>query len=86
MDELKEFKWDVTGLAETKREGQGIEELQGGIWLYNHGKTEEDKDAKGIGFLIHPRITKHVKEVKSYSESSAIWKRSDMLDSSICTY
>ena len=54
------------GLAETKIEGQGIEELQGGIWLYNHGKSEEDKDAKGIGFLIHPRITKHVKEVKSF--------------------
>ena len=39
MDELKEFKWDVIGLAETKREGQGIEELQGGIWLHNHGKN-----------------------------------------------
>ena len=33
MDEFKEFKWEVIGLAETKREGQGIDELQGGIWF-----------------------------------------------------
>ena len=55
------------GLAVTKREGRGIEELQGGIWLSNHGKTEENKDAKVIGFLIHPKTTDYVKEVKSYS-------------------
>ena len=35
--------------------------------MYNHGKTEEDKDAKLIGFPIPPKITDCVKEVKSYS-------------------
>ena len=67
LDELTDFKWDVIGLAETKREGQGIEELQGGAWLYNHGKTDEDKEATGIGFLLHPRITDYVNKIKSYS-------------------
>ncbi len=67
LDELTDFNRDVIGLAETKRGGQGIEELQGGIWLYNNGRTDDDKEAKGIGFLIHSRITDYVKEIKSYS-------------------
>ena len=71
LDELHEFKWDIIGLAETKRVGQGIEEVKGGAWLYNHGKTEEDPDARGIGFLIHPKITKYVKGFKSYSNRVA---------------
>ncbi|XP_072046970.1 craniofacial development protein 2-like [Amphiura filiformis] len=71
LDEIQEFKWDIIGLAETKREGQGIVELQGGMWLYNHGKTEEDTEAKGIGFLVHPKLTDYVTEIKSYSNRVA---------------
>ena len=33
LDELQDFKWDILGLCETKREGEGIEELKGGAWL-----------------------------------------------------
>ena len=58
MENLNGFKWDVIGLAETKREGEGVIELKRGDWLYNRGKTETDKQAKGIGFLIHSKIQK----------------------------
>lgn len=33
IDELDDFKWDIIGLAETRREGDGLEELEGGAWL-----------------------------------------------------
>ena len=32
LDELEGFKWDVIGLAETKRQGEGLTELKGGTW------------------------------------------------------
>ena len=74
LDELEGFKWDVIGLAETKRRGEGLTELKGGTWLYNRGKTEDDKNAKGIGFLIHNKFKDYVKEVKSYSNRVAAMK------------
>ncbi|XP_072022386.1 craniofacial development protein 2-like [Amphiura filiformis] len=67
LDELQNFKWDIIGLCETKREGEGVVELQGGAWLYNQGKTEDNKDAKGIGFLIHPKFKDFVKGMKCHS-------------------
>ncbi|XP_033103855.1 craniofacial development protein 2-like [Anneissia japonica] len=51
----------------TKREGEGLIELKGGSWLFNKGKTENDKDAKGVGFLIHQKLKDYIKKVKSYS-------------------
>lgn len=67
LDELQNFKWDIIGLCETKRDGEGVVELQGGAWLFNKGKTEDNKDAKGIGFLIHPKFKDFVKEMKCHS-------------------
>eukprot|EP00057_Strongylocentrotus_purpuratus_P009229 XP_011663703.1 PREDICTED: uncharacterized protein LOC105438068 [Strongylocentrotus purpuratus] len=74
LDELEGFKWDVIGLAETKRQGEGLTELKGGTWLYNRGKTDDDKNAKGIGFLIHNKFKDYVKGVKSYSNRVAAMK------------
>jgi endonuclease/exonuclease/phosphatase family metal-dependent hydrolase len=67
LEDREDFKWDVVGLAETKREEEGLIELKGGSWLFNHGKTEDNKDARGVGFLIHTKFKDFVKEVKSYS-------------------
>ena len=67
LEELANFKWDVIGLSETKREGQGLVEIKGGSWLYNCGKTENNKNAKGMGFLINGKFKNYVKEIKSYS-------------------
>ncbi|XP_072018244.1 craniofacial development protein 2-like [Amphiura filiformis] len=67
IDELRDLKWDIIGLSETKRAGEGIEELKGGAWLYNHGKTEDNRNAKGIGFMIHPKFKDYIREIKYYS-------------------
>ncbi len=68
LDEVKDIKWDIIGLCETKRERECITDLKGGTWLYNYEKTEDNTSAKGIGFLIHPKFTDFVKEIiKCYS-------------------
>ena len=67
LEELEDFKWSIIGLAETKRRGVDLIELKGGSWLYNQGRTEDNKSAKGVGFLIHAKFKNYVKEIKSYS-------------------
>ena len=71
MEELQDFKWSIIGLAETKRRGEGLIEVKGGSWLYNQGRTEDNKSAKGVGFLIHAKFKNYVREIKSYSNKSS---------------
>ena len=48
LDELQNFKWDIIGLCETKREGEGIEELTGGAWLYNMEKQKKTRKQREL--------------------------------------
>ena len=45
------------------RKGEGLL----GYWIYEKGKTEENPDAKGLAFLIHPKIKDCVTDFKTYS-------------------
>ena len=54
IEEDDQIKWDITGLCESYRKGEGLSEIRG-YWLYEIGKTEHNHDAKGLAFLIHPR-------------------------------
>ncbi|GFR72991.1 endonuclease-reverse transcriptase [Elysia marginata] len=40
QEQLINFKWDIVGLSETKRKGEGLLELRNGRWIYEAGKTE----------------------------------------------
>ena len=56
-DEVDQIKWGITGLCETYRKGEGgLSEIRGGYWTYEIGKTENKPDAKGLAFLIYPKI------------------------------
>ena len=67
MEELVDFNWSIIGLSETKSGGVGLTELKGGSWLYNQGKTPDNKNAKGVGFLIHASFKNYIREIKTYS-------------------
>ena len=56
IDEVEQVKWDITGLCETYRKEKGLSEIRGGYWMYEIGKTEDNPDAKGLAFLIHPKL------------------------------
>ena len=49
-----------------KKRCDEIEELKGGAWLYNYGKTEDNPEAKGVGFLIHPKFKDYVEDIKHH--------------------
>ena len=55
IDEVEQIKWDIIGLCETYRKGEGLLEIRAGYWIYEIGKTEDNPDAKGLAFLTHPK-------------------------------
>ena len=61
------MKWDIIGLCEEKREGEGLWQLRAGKWMFEKAKTEDDRDAKGIAFLVHEDIRKYDIGFKAYS-------------------
>ena len=51
IDKVEQIKWDITGLCETYRKGEGLLEIRAGYWMYETGKTDDNPDAKGLPFL-----------------------------------
>ena len=69
-EELKSIKWNIIGLAETRRRGEKIQKLESGNVLYTVGS--DLKSQAGVGFLVHKEIAKNVIEFKSASERVAM--------------
>lgn len=61
IEELKNIKWHVIGLSEMKRSGEGLTELNEGLWLYESDKLEDKPDSKGTAFLINKNVKDHRK-------------------------
>ncbi|XP_023231883.1 uncharacterized protein LOC111631804 [Centruroides sculpturatus] len=64
-EELLKIKWDVTGLSEVKRNGEGQIQLQNGHIFYYRG-TENGKNSEA-GFIINKRLKDTILEVDSSS-------------------
>ena len=69
-EELKNIKWSIIGLAETRRHGECITKLVSGNVLYTIG--QDNKSQAGVGFLVHKDIAKNVMQFKGASERAAM--------------
>ena len=67
VESTSDFSWEIIGLWETKRK-EGLWELRNGLWIFEAGKTEQDRNAKGSGFLVNRRIRAFVKNFKRHSD------------------
>lgn len=63
QEELQNIKWDVIGISEVRRKGEGQLTLRSGHLFYYVGA--EDTAVGGVGFLIHRKLTKNIVEIKS---------------------
>ena len=61
--ELKEYRWNVIGLSETRWTGNGEWRTGNGNVLYYAG--EENRHERGVGFLVHKDTVKHVIEYEA---------------------
>ena len=67
LDKVVQIKWDIIGLCETYRKGEGLLEIRGGYWIYEIGKTEDNHNAKELALLIHPEFKDFVTDFRTYS-------------------
>lgn len=62
------FKWDIIGLAETRRKGEQLVQLDSGNVLYTTGN---DTSQRGVGFLVNKSMISRVQEFKAISDRIA---------------
>ena len=60
-DSVDQIKWDIVGLCELTERGWDCH------WMYETDKTENNLDAKGLAFLIHPNIKNCITDFKTHS-------------------
>lgn len=65
---LEEISWGVLGLAEIRRNYEGLQELKSGN-LFLH--TSAKKSNFGTGFLVNKELINNIVEFKGISERSA---------------
>ncbi|KAK3784049.1 hypothetical protein RRG08_025243 [Elysia crispata] len=68
QEKLEDFKWNVIGLCETKRKGEGLMELSDGTWIYDAGKTEESPETKGMAFLVRKNFKDYIEGFCKHSD------------------
>ena len=62
MDEVDQIEWGFIGLCETYRR---LSEVRGGYWMHEIGRTEDNPEAEGLAFPIHPKMTACVPDFKT---------------------
>ena len=55
--------------CETYRKREGFLEIRAGYWMYEISKTEDNPSAKGLAFLIYPKIKDCVTHFKTFKQS-----------------
>ena len=65
------IKWDIIGLAETRRQGERLITLNGGHILYH---TDAVNGQQGVGFLINRTLSDNIIEVKQINPRLATLK------------
>ena len=68
MEEIEKIEWDIIGLCETYRKGEGLSSIKNGHCIYEIGKTEDHPNAKGVSLLINSKIKDCVSNPKIYSD------------------
>lgn len=64
---LKNLKWDIIEISETRLPGEKCITLKSKHILY-HKNSEEDSHIKGVGFLINKNIKHQITKVQAISE------------------
>ena len=68
---LAKVEWDIIGLSEVKRKGEGLFLRKSGNYFYFFGETPGQK---GVGFLFKKEIWNKIQEIKSINERIAVAK------------
>ena len=68
LEEIKKIEWDIIGLCETYRKGEGLSTIEKGHYVYEIGKTEDYPNAKEVALLVNKKIKDCISNTRIYSE------------------
>ena len=68
LDQLNDIEWNVVGLCETKKRGEGLTELPCGTRMFDVGKTEDRPHAKGLAFLVNKSFKDFIVSFHAHSD------------------
>lgn len=66
---IDNIKWDIIGISEMRRFGEGIEDHNGKYILHYIGETA---GLYGVGFLIKKKLARKIEEIKGINERIAV--------------
>ena len=69
QEQLREIEWNIVGISETKRKGEGLTELEDGTWMYEAAKTEDAKNRKGMALLVYKDFKDYIESFQIHSDS-----------------
>ena len=72
LEELEDVKWNIIGLAETRRPGDLVKLRKCGHTLFTTSATK--RSCNGVGFLVNKNIEDNVVEYKEISDRVAYLK------------
>jgi hypothetical protein len=61
VKEIKETKVKYLALTETKKKGQGVEELDEDFLLFYSGVPKDERVRAGVGCLLHKKNKERIK-------------------------
>ena len=74
LKEVKDIKWNIIGLYETKLSNVFVEAVKNNHYLYNSGVKENERRRNGAGFLVKNYFNNNVSEFKPISDCIAMMK------------
>ena len=74
LKEVKEIKWNIIGLCETKLSNVFVEAVKNNHSLYDSGVKENERRRNGVGFLVKNDFNNNVSEFKPISDRVAMMK------------
>jgi len=68
---LSKIKFDIVGLSEVRKLGEGLYRRRNGNYFYYYGKT---KGYRGVGFYINKELMRKISLIRAYSDRIRILK------------
>ena len=74
LNGVKDIKWNIISLCETKLSNVFVEAVKNNRYLYNSGVKENERHRNGVGFLVKNDFKNNASEFRPISDRIAMMK------------
>ena len=74
LNKVKDIKWNIIGLCETKLSNVFVEAVKNNHYLYDSGAKENERCRNGVGFLVKIDFNNNISKFKPISDCITMMK------------